>query len=196
MPSASTVCFSVELQRRRDAGGSPHRAEHRGRMEARLVHGLRHHEAEPAQHLDADRDAAQRRRAVRIVPLAGRQHRRNDNRAGMHRPALESVVEILAVRGRAVDQRGAGRAQRARMADRGARPVVVAAGERRLDVVLVARRDAQADHVDREIDAFLAHGRRHVERRDALGELLGDGNFGSALMCCAAARRRRSRACG
>ena len=60
------------------------------------------------------------------VALAGRQHRRHDHRAGMHRPALEGVVEILAVRRRAVDEGGAGRAERARVTDRGARAVVVA----------------------------------------------------------------------
>ena len=87
---------------------------------------------EPAHGLDADRDAEQRRRAVGIVPLAGRQHRRHDHRAGMHRPALEGVVEILAVRRGAVDEGGAGRAQGARVADRGAGAVVVPAGERGL----------------------------------------------------------------
>ena len=38
-----------------------------------------------------------------------RQHGRHDHRAGMHRPALERVVEILAMRGGAVDERGARR---------------------------------------------------------------------------------------
>ena len=62
---------------------------------------------------------------VRVVPLAGRQHRRHDHGAGMHRPALEGVVEILAVGRGAVDEGGAGRAHGARVADRGAGPVVV-----------------------------------------------------------------------
>ena len=118
----------------------------------------------------------------RPVPLAGRQHRRHDHRAGMHRPALEGVVEILAMRRGAVDQSGAGRAQRARMADRRARPVVVAAGERAFDVVLVARGDAEADDVDQQILAFLAHRLRQrigAQRDDALGQLLGDGTSGS-----------------
>ena len=78
---------------------------------------------------------SERGRAVRPVALAGREHGRHDDRAGMHRPALEGVVEILAMRGGAVDQRRAGRAQRAGVADHGAGTVVVAAGERRLDVV-------------------------------------------------------------
>ena len=68
--------------------------------------------------------------AVELVALAGRQHRRHDHGAGMHRAALEGVVEILAVRRGAVDEGGARRAQRARVADRGAGPVVVPAGER------------------------------------------------------------------
>ena len=46
------------FERGADAGRRRHGAEHGGRMEARLVHRLRRHEAEPAHHLDADRDAA------------------------------------------------------------------------------------------------------------------------------------------
>ena len=98
----------VELERRADAGRRAHGAEHRGRMKAGLVGERRRDEAEPAHGLDADRDAEQRRAAVELVPLAGRQHRRHDHGAGMHRPALERVVEILAVDRGAVDERGAG----------------------------------------------------------------------------------------
>ena len=119
-----------------------------------------------------------------LVALAGRQHRRHHHRAGMHRAALEGVVEILAMRGGAVDEGGAGRAQRAGVADRRARPVVVAAGERGLDVVLVARGDAEAGDVDQQILAFAAHGGRQlagIERGDARGKLLGDGNLWEGL---------------
>ena len=118
-------------------------------------------------------------RAVAAVPLAGRQHRRHDHRAGMHRPALEGVVEILAVRRGAVDEGRARGAQRARVADRGAGAVVVPAASARLDVVLVARGDAEADHVDQRLLA-LARARRPA---------------GSARRRCARpdARRRRCR---
>ena len=119
----------VETERGADAGGRAHRAEDRGRMEAGLVHGLRHHEAEPAQHLGADRNPDQRHAAVGVVPLAGREHGRHDHRAGMDRAALESVVEILAMGGGAVDEGSTCRGQRARMADRGAGAVIVAAAE-------------------------------------------------------------------
>src|ERR1041384_5025158 len=146
-------------------------------MEARLVHRLRHHEAQAAQHFHADRNAFERRRPIRIVPLAGGKHRRHDHRAGVHRPTLERVVEILAVHRGAVDQRRAGGAERARMADRGARTIVVASRGRRADVVLVAREKPQADHVDRQVDALPPHGGGHVQRRDALGEPLGDGDL-------------------
>ena len=76
--------------------------------------------------------------------------------AGMDRAALESIVEILAVAGRAVDEGRAGRAQRSGVPDRRARSVVVEPGKRASDVVLVARGNAEADDIDREIDAFLA----------------------------------------
>ena len=122
--------FRIQPKRGADAGGGAHDAENRGRMKAGLVHRLRHHGREPAHGLGADRDAEQGSSAVRPVPLAGRQHRRHHHRAGMHRAALESVVEILAMRGGAVDEGGAGRAQGAGVADRRAGAVVVAAGER------------------------------------------------------------------
>ncbi len=119
--------------------------------------------------------------AVRLVAFASRQHRRHHHRTGMHRPALEGVVEILAMGRGAVDERGTGRAQRAGMADRGARPVVVEAGERGLDVILIARGDTKPNHVHQQVLAFGADGERQlfgVERNDARGELFGDGNFG------------------
>src|SRR5215213_1220243 len=55
-----------------------------------------------------------------------------------------------------------------------ARPVIVATRERRVHVIRVARSHAKANHVDGKIDAFLTHGRRHIERPNALGEMLGD----------------------
>ena len=121
-------------------------------------------------------------RAVRIVPLAGREHRRHDHRAGMHRAALEGVVEILAMRRGAVDEGGAGRAHGARVADRGAGAVVLPAGERGLDVVVVARGDAEARR-------RRSAGPRRCARTAAgslpassaamrFAEMLGDGGFG------------------
>ena len=148
MPSASTICFWSSRSALPTRGRRAHRAEHRGRMEARLVHHLRRDEAEPAHQLDADRHALQRGLAVNAVPLADRQHRRHDHRAGMDRPALERVVEILAVRRGAVAEGRAGGAQRALVADGGAGPVLIPARECAADIVLVARGDAEADHVD------------------------------------------------
>ena len=99
----------------------------------------------------------------------------------MHRAALEGVVEILAVRRGAVDERGARGAQRAPVADRGAGPVLVPAGERAADIVLVARGDAEADHIDQRLLAFLARGGGQlvgIDRSDALGQMLGNGDVG------------------
>ena len=150
----------VKAERRADAGGGPHRAENRGRMKARLVHGLRHHEAQTAKHFGADRDPDQRHAAVGIVPLAGGEHRRHDHGAGMHRAALERVVKILAMRRGAVDEGRARGRQHAHMADRGANAVVVAALERARDIVLVARGDAETDDVDQQVLAFARGDRR------------------------------------
>ena len=93
-----------EAERRADAGGGAHHAEDGGRVEARFVHGLRHHGGEAAHHFAADGDADKCGLAVALLPLAGRQHRRHDDRAGMHRAALEGVVEILAMGRGAVDE--------------------------------------------------------------------------------------------
>ena len=61
------------------------------------------------------------------------------------------------------------------MPDRGTRPVVIAAGHRALDVVLVARGDAEPDDVDQQIFAFLLdRGWQHIgaQRRDTLAQTL------------------------
>ena len=184
MPSASTSWRGVKFQRRADAGRRPHGAEHRGRMKAGLVGERRRHGREPAHGLDADRDAEERRAAIELVPLAGRQHGRHDHRAGMHRAALERVVEILAVDRGAVDHRRAGGRQRAGMTDGGARPVILAGRERGAHVILVARGDREADHVDQQLLALAPHGfgqARRVERADFLREMFGDGDFGEVV---------------
>ena len=95
----------------------------------------------------------------------------------MHRPALERVVEILAMRGGAVDERCAGRGQGAGMADCRTGAVVVATGKRAPDIILVAGGDAEPDDVDQQILA-LSHRRGRerprFQRRDFLRQRLGD----------------------
>ena len=113
------------------------------------------------------------------MPFAGGEHRRHQHRAGVHRAAFEGVVEVLAVRGGAVDEGGTGCAQSSRVADRGAWSVVVPAFQCGLDIIFVARGDAEADDVDQ---CCLALGANRVgqrtDRGDAVGEMLGDGNVG------------------
>jgi hypothetical protein len=94
------------------------------------------------------------------VPFASSQDRRNDDRAGVYWATFERVVEVLSMRGSAVDESRAGGTQSAGMADGGARAFVVAPGERGLDVILATRRDAKAGYVDQQVFAFLAHGFR------------------------------------
>ena len=154
-------------------------------MKTRLVHGLRHHHAEPTDHLGANRDAQQRRGPARIIALAGREHRRDDHRAGVHGPTLERVVEILAVRGRAVDEGGAGGAHGACMADRRARPLLVPPCKRGLDVILVARGETEPDNVDGQVLAFAAHScgqPRRVQRRDPARQNLSERSRGKGIV--------------
>src|SRR5262249_8414545 len=117
------------------------------------------------------------------MALAGGQHGRHDYRAGMHGPAFESVVEIFAMRRGAVYEGCAGCTESARMADGRAWPFIVAAGERALDVVLVARRDTKTNDVDQQFLAFPAHRRRQIfsaQHGDGSSELLGNGCFGQS----------------
>ena len=179
MPSASTICLAFKPSAAPTPAAAPITPKIAVGWKPALCTAFGTTVREPAHTLGADRDAEQRRGAVRSVALAGRQHRRHHHRAGMHRAALEGVVEILAMRGGAVDEGGAGRAQRAGMADRGARPVVVAAGERGLDVILVARGDAEAGDVDQPDPRTCA--------RTAAGSLAAS----SATIARPAARRRK-----
>ena len=175
-----------ELARRKlqcgaDAGRGAHRAEHGGGMKSGFVGERRRNERQPAHRLDADSEAEQRRFAVAAVALAGREHRRHDDGAGMDRAALERIVEILAVDGGAVDERRGGGGQRARMADRGARPVIVAGGERAFHIIFVARGHGEPDHVDQQLFAFAPHRWRQlcrIERGNFLRQRFGNGDLG------------------
>ena len=67
------------------------------------------------------------------------------------------------------------------MADRRARPVVVAGRKRGLDVILMARGDREPDRVDQKLFTFVARRLRQargVKRADFLSENLGDRGFG------------------
>ena len=67
----------------------------------------------------------------------------------MHRAAFERVVEILAMRSRTVDQRGAVRIVAMRLAERRA-ATLRRRGERGLHVVLVARGNDQAGDIEQK----------------------------------------------
>ena len=131
--------------------------------------------------------------AIELLLLGERQHGGNDHGAGMHGAALEGVVEVLAVRGGAVDEGGAGGGER-----RGMRrwpspgPGSGQAAQRGGDVVGRAGCDAEADDVDQQALAGLADGGRQscrIDGADAIGELFGDGRCGGHLSCSAAGRR-------
>jgi hypothetical protein len=170
----------IEAERRANAGRRPHRAKNRGGVKAGLVHRLRHHHAQPAQHLAADRDADQRHAAVGIMFFARGQYCGHQHGAGMHRAALERVVEILAMRRGSVDEGSTRGGQRARVADRRAGAVIVTTCERAFDVVLIARGDTQPGHVDQQVLAFarrLGGQATGLQRGDLEAKRFGDGNF-------------------
>ena len=146
---------SIQAEGCAHADRRPHGAEHGGGVEAGPVDQPRRHEAQAAQGLCPHRDAEESRLPGPCVPLAGRQHRGHDHRAGVHGTALEGIVEVLAVCGSAVDEGGTRRAQRAAVPDGGARPLVVPGGEGSLHIRLVARCHAEANHVQHQILAGL-----------------------------------------
>ncbi len=120
------------------------------------------------------------------MPLASRQHRRHNDRAGMDWAAFEGVVKIFAVDRGAVDERCGGGAERTRVTDGGARPIVIATGQRSLHIVFVARGDGEPDHVDQQILALGPHRigqARHIERANLLRQMLGNGDFGKLASC-------------
>src|SRR5207248_3403270 len=169
-----------QAQRGRHTGGGAERSEHRGRMETGLVNAHGSDEARAAHELDAYRDAGERVHALQLVSFRHRQYGRHDHRTGVHRAAFERVVEILAVRGRAVDERGAGRVERARMGDCGTAACALPACDGRAYVVRPARGDAKTGHVYHELLRRLAEiGRRRARALNARGELLGNGGIRS-----------------
>ena len=119
-------------------------------MKARLVHSHRRHGAQPAHDFDADGDAAQEIVARQAVALRRGEHGGHDHGAGVYRAAFVGVVEVFAVRGRAVDEGRAFGTQRCVMAEDGAGACAVDGGERRGDVVFVARCDADAGDVEQK----------------------------------------------
>ena len=155
-------------------------------MKTRFVSECRRDGAEPAHGLDADSDAKKRGTSIQVVTLAGRQHRRHDDRAGMNRTAFERVVKILAMDRGAIDQSRGCSGERTAVADRRARPIIVAAGKRGFHIVFVARRNGEPDHVDQQILALSPHRigqARRIERANLLRQMLGNGGLGKLAGC-------------
>ena len=88
------------------------------------------------------------------------------------------------------------------VAGSGAGAVIVPAVDGGLHVVLVARGDAEAEHVDQQLIALDPHRVGQAGHgRDPRGQMFGDGNvwkgFGQdEIRCCAGGFRPRSQGCG
>ena len=176
MPIAFDELRCVEAQRGAHARGRGDRAEHRRRMESRLVHALGRHVAQAAHDLAADRDAEPDIVAGQPMLLGGRENGGHDDGAGMHRSAFVGVVEVVAVGRGAVAQRRHPRTAAAGVADRRAVAGLVGGRERGPHVVARARREAKAGDVDQQRVADRLRGRRRGPRQrgDDRGDLLGD----------------------
>src|SRR5262249_14821720 len=137
----------VESESCADPGRCAHHAENGCGMKSSLMNGLWYHGAQATHHFRADRNAQKGGGAVRLVPLASRQHCRHDHGTGMNRPAFEGVVEVLAMGRGAVDKGRAAGAESTRMAYGGARPFIIATGDSGPDVILVTSGDAETSDV-------------------------------------------------
>jgi hypothetical protein len=147
-------------------------------MEAGLVHSLGHDEAQAADGLNADGDPPERGLPSEAVGFGCRQHRGHDYRTGMNRAAFKGVIEVFAMRGRAIDEGRTRRAHALGVTDDGGGTLLRPCGERRGDILAAARRNAQANDVDEHALADFADGRFHpagIEASDALGETQGNG---------------------
>ena len=100
------------------------------------------------------------------MTLARRQHRRNDDRAGVYRAALEGVVEVFAVGARSRSRRRRRPSSWCVHGRRRARTLVVPAGHRSLDVVLVARGRQQPTTSISRSSHLPAPRRKRIERVD------------------------------
>src|SRR5262249_4155058 len=99
----------------------------------------------------------------------------------MHRPAPQGIVEILPVRGPAIDEGGPGRRERAPVTERGAWPVVLPGVERCLRIGLVARRNDEPDDIQGKEVAGPQCGIRYLagaDPGDTLCQLLGNRERG------------------
>ncbi len=164
-----------------DAAGGRERAEHGGRMKAGRMDRLRRDQCEAAEQLDAGGDAEQQAVTTQPFALGDRQDRRDDHGPGMDRAALEGVVVILAMRGGAVQERGAEGIEIAAMTEHGAGAAAIDRLERRGDIGLVARGDAKPGHVEHELARGLDRGRRDVpgfQSGQPFGNRLADGGHG------------------
>src|SRR5262245_37229466 len=89
-------------------------------MKSRLVNFLWSHKAQPAQGFHARRDSKEGIFSAAAEVLAGGEHGGDHDGARMHRSAFERVVEVLTVRGGAIDERRVLRPESPFVADRGA----------------------------------------------------------------------------
>src|SRR5437867_11636087 len=108
-------------------------------MKSRFVDEFRRDEAQAAHRFHARGDAEKRGLSIALEAFARGEHGRDDDRPAVHRAALESVVEVFAVSGRAADHRRVLGAKAARMPDRGAGTAAVDARDEGPDVIARSR---------------------------------------------------------
>ncbi len=179
MPSAFHHCVSDRRSAEETPAAARQCAEYRGGMKPGLVHAFRRRETQPAHHFATDGDTARKIAARQRMPLRGGGDRRDDHRAGVHRAAFERVVEIFAVRRRAVAQRRGGDIEAAAMADQRARTRFRGRAQCGLHVIAAAGGDTQARDIHQHRVAHLHDGGWKRRRHGAEGgrQPLRDGHL-------------------
>src|SRR5690606_16686029 len=126
---------SAQPQRRGHARGGAEGADNAHGMEVRFVNRARRDVVEAADGLQANDEALEAIRARPVEALAGGEDGRDDHGADASRRPFERVIEVLAMRGGAVYERGPRRVQRTGVTESGALSDAVPAGEERGDVL-------------------------------------------------------------
>jgi hypothetical protein len=115
--------------------------------------------------------------AIARIAIRPGEHGGQDDHAGMHGPAFERVVEILAVCRDPVQHRGIGRRETAGDADRRAGPAFINALAGGGEKVGAARGDADPRDVDQLGLRHRGGCRRGPGGKAGIGERFGDGHF-------------------
>ena len=146
--------FFCQIECSAQTSDAAHHTKNSRGVETGFVNTRGCHCTQTAHHLNTDGHTAQQLFARQSMTLCSSQQSRHDDHARMHRAAFISVVKVFAVRCDAVHKGSAFYAALLRETKHRAIAVLLKRAERCFDIRFVARRNANARHVQ---DQTLAH---------------------------------------